>query len=148
MDRLQNKIYWTIMVSEMGHIFCCVLPTVFSLLSLLAGLGLVGALPAGYIEFHDVMHHWELPMIICSGVLLAFGWGLYYYSKKVDCRDTGCGHGPCTPKKKKSEFVLILATGLFVMNIAVYSVVHQDVFGMFAGENNAVSTYHSHDHGH
>lgn len=98
----------------------------------MAGLGLVSALPAGYVEFHDFMHIWELPMIVASGALLALGWGLYIYSKRVNCHDTGCSHGPCGPKKDKSRLILIVASALFFVNIGVYSVIHQNVFGVFS----------------
>ncbi|MGQ0526659.1 MAG: hypothetical protein ACT4OY_01290 [Alphaproteobacteria bacterium] len=127
MKKLQKTLVWGVVASESMHVFCCVLPTIFSLLSLFAGLGLMSAMPVGLMHLHDLLHRWELPMIIVSGAILALGWALYRYSKKVDCHDTGCCHGPCGPKKNKVGLVLKAATLLFIINISVYGVFHRGV---------------------
>lgn len=119
-----------IIASEASHIFCCVLPTVFSLLSLMVGLGMVTAMPGGMVFLHEALHAWEIPMISASGGIIVLGWALHYYSMKIDCHDTGCGHGPCGPKKKTATTILKIATVLFAVNLLIYLVFHQgaDIF--------------------
>ena len=124
MQRIHKALGWAILASETSHVFCCVLPTIAGIFSLLAGLGVVGVLPAGIMEFHEIMHHWEVPMIIASGVILALGWGLYTLSKRMDCHDTGCVHGDCAPKKDKTALILKAASVLFAINTAIYLLFH------------------------
>lgn len=124
MHRIKHGLSWAIILSETSHVFCCVLPTVVSILSLLAGVGLVSALPAGLLAFHEALHHWEIPLIAFSGIVLALGWGLHVISMRIDCHDTGCGHGPCAPQKNSATTVLKIATALFAINTLVYLIFH------------------------
>jgi hypothetical protein len=110
--------------SEISHIFCCGLPMVFSVMSLLSGLGFITFMPSGLYFLHEAMHAYEIPMIIMSAVILMMGWTLHYVAYRLDCRSTGCVHGPCAPKKKRSGKVLCIATGLFMLNIAGYFLLH------------------------
>jgi len=135
LQRLQNTIYWLIVASETSHIFCCVLPAVVSVLSLLAGLGLVSVLPASWVVVHDMLHDWEIPLIILSGIVVLLGWGLHAISRRIDCHDTGCEHGSCKPKKKATNKILKIATILFLANTAIYLVFHR-------GMDIAVSSSH------
>lgn len=124
MERLHKALGLAILASETSHVFCCVLPTLAGVFSLLSGLGVIGVLPAGIMEFHELMHHWEIPMIVASGVILALGWGLYGISRKIDCHDTGCVHGDCSPKKNKTAVILKIASAVFVINTAIYLAFH------------------------
>lgn len=124
-ESLQNSLNWAVLLSETSHVFCCVLPTVFSLMGLLAGLGVVATLPPSMIALHDILHHWELPMIIASGAVLALGWGATWYSDRIDCHSTGCCHDACAPRKNKAHVILKIATVLFVVNVAVYALIHR-----------------------
>ena len=124
MQRLQSIIYWVCVTSEISHFFCCGLPIVVSIMSLLSGLGLSAAMPFGLESLHHVTHDYEIPMIMASGFLLFLGWGLQYIAYRIDCHNTGCVHGSCTPKKKRSTKVLIIATVLFVLNVTGYMVFH------------------------
>lgn len=63
MQKLQNTFYWAIIATETSHVFCCVLPTVFSILSFMAGLGLIGIVPVWMQDAHTFMHNWEVPII-------------------------------------------------------------------------------------
>ncbi|MBI1301954.1 MAG: hypothetical protein GC137_09920 [Alphaproteobacteria bacterium] len=120
LKRLQNTFSWVVVFSEVSHVFCCVLPTVFSLLTFLVGLGLIGVVPVWMDSMHHIMHDWEFTLIASSGFVLVLGWGLQFLSRRVDCHDTGCGHGPCTPKKHRAGRILTFATILFVINVAIY----------------------------
>ena len=124
MQRLKSAIFWAVLVSETGHVFCCVMPTIVSVMSLLSGLGLLSVMPAGLLAFHEFMHDWEIPIIAASAVILALGWALHGVSLKLDCHDTGCHHGACTPKKTGTGKLLWIATGLFAVNLAIYLFFH------------------------
>ncbi len=125
MERLRKPLIWTIILSETTHIFCCVLPTLFSLASLLVGAGLIAALPPGLERLHGMVHHYEVPLIIFSGVVIALGWIADWCARRIDCHDTGCCHPPCTPVKSRAHVVLKLASVLFVINVVVYFAFHR-----------------------
>jgi hypothetical protein len=145
MQKFQKPILWALILSESSHIFCCVLPTVFSVLSLLAGLGLVGVMPGWLENVHALLHGWEVPVILMSGAVVAFGWALYFYSKRIDCHDHGCGHGPCEPRKDTTALILKIATILFFVNIAIWGVFHRGM-GIFVQETTMSQTEARHDH--
>lgn len=131
MKKMQGMFSWVVILSECSHVFCCVLPSMFSILTLLVGVGMVGAMPIWMQSVHEALHEYEVPMMIMSGAVVLIGWVLNYISTKIDCHDTGCGHGVCTPKKKRSERILMIATLLFLANITIYILVHKDVTGVF-----------------
>lgn len=124
MQRLQGIIYWVCITSEISHFFCCGLPIVFSILSLMSGLGLITTMPFGLEAIHHVTHSYEVPMIVASFAILCIGWGLHYVAYLIDCRSTGCVHVPCAPKKKRSGKVLVVATILFALNLLGYMTLH------------------------
>lgn len=124
MQRIRSAMSWAILVSETSHVFCCVIPSIVSLLSLLTGMGLMSALPVGLLGFHEFMHAYEVPMIAVSGIILAAGWGLHALSQRLDCRGTGCCHEPCAPKKSKDSKMLRFATVLYAVNLLVYFMFH------------------------
>lgn len=124
MQRIQKFIISAVVISEVSHIFCCVLPTVFSLLSLLSALGMTGVMPHALHELHHALHDWEQPMIALSALLLAFGWGSWMLARGMDCRATGCTHEPCRPRKTRIFQFLKIATALFVANLSLYLVFH------------------------
>lgn len=124
MEKFKSAIFWTVLISETGHVFCCVMPTIVSVMSLLSGLGLLSVMPAGLLAFHDFMHRWEIPVIITSAAILALGWALHFISLKLDCHDTGCHHGACAPKKISTSKLLWIATALFTTNLVIYLALH------------------------
>ncbi len=124
MQRFQGIINWFCLTSEISHFFCCGLPVLFSVLSLLASAGLTAAMPVGLESLHETMHIYEVPMIVISAIILFLGWTLHYIAYLMDCRTTGCAHEPCAPKKKKSGKVLIIATFLFMLNLTAYILLH------------------------
>lgn len=136
-EQHRKTLLWTLMVSETSHIFCCALPTVFSIASLLSGFGMMGAVPVGLIGLHDALHDYEIPMMVISAALLALSWGLYWYSQKIDCHDSGCVHPPCEPTKKKTRLFLVIATVLFCVNATIYVSLHQ--------AHDKEHTAHAHD---
>jgi hypothetical protein len=126
MQKLQKKIYWAVIVSESSHVFCCVLPTVFSLLAILTNLGMF-VMPASFVHMHHFMHEWEFPIVVISGVILGLGWALHWHSLKGEECPSGCKHhtDAAHPTVKKTHIILKIATILFVINVFVFLVVHR-----------------------
>ena len=122
--KVQGFFSWVVILSEVSHVFCCVLPSAFSILTLMVGLGMIGVTPLWMESMHEVMHGWEIPLITFSGVIVLMGWGIHHIAKKIDCHDTGCAHGGCKPKKKNALKILKIATALFVINVVIYVTVH------------------------
>jgi hypothetical protein len=118
---------WTVVLSETSHVFCCVFPTIFSLIGLLAGAGMI-AMPASMVTMHNLIHAWELPMIITSAAILVLGWAATLYSEKLDCHSTGCAHGACAPQKSKAHLVLKIGTVLFIFNVFIYATIHKSTW--------------------
>lgn len=141
-SKIKNTLIFAVIATELSHVFCCVLPTVFSILSLLAGLGLIGVVPAWLDSAHGHIHNWELPIIITSGIIVILGWAIHWHTEKVKCyQDGGCTHKPCDTKKKTASRVLIVATLLFVVNVTIYMVFHQ---GVGISKNEAALHQHAH----
>lgn len=122
--KVQGVFSWVVIASEISHVFCCVLPTIFSVLTFLVGMGVIGFMPFGLQHFHDLMHGYEIPLMMMSGAVVLIGWGLHILAERIDCHDTGCGHGKCSPKKKRAVVILKIATALFLINVAIYLGVH------------------------
>lgn len=122
--KIQSIFVWFVIVSELSHVFCCVLPSIFTIVSIIMTMGFISAMPVWMSNVHDVIHEWEIPVITVSGVILLISWALHFISKRIDCHDTGCMHEPCEPKKSKNLIVLKIATVLFVINISIYSAIH------------------------
>lgn len=144
MQRIQKSIVTAVLLSEISHVFCCVLPILFSVFSLLAGVGVISVMPQIFLDIHEALHAYEIPMIITSGIVLAFGWALYFISRKLDCHDTGCGHGPCEPRKVSAHTILKIATVLFIINISVYFSFHYAAEAPTPAHQQSIE----HDHAH
>lgn len=147
MSKKEKALHIGLVLTGFSHIFCCVLPLLFGVAGLLAGLGLVIVLPEWIDGLHDVMHGYELYIIILAGVMVAIGWAVHWYSYKNDCHDHGCSHGPCTPRKKTASRLLILGTFLFVLNVIVFLFFH-DGFEAFYHHNEPLTHNHEHHHDH
>lgn len=113
-------------MSESSHIFCCVLPTVFSLLSILTNLGMF-VMPAGFVHMHHFMHEWEFPIVVISGVILALGWALHWHNLRGEECPSGCKHhtDATHPTVNKTHIILKIATALFAVNVFVFLIVHR-----------------------
>ncbi|MGB1077074.1 MAG: hypothetical protein ACPG05_02110 [Bdellovibrionales bacterium] len=123
MDRINTHLGWAVMLSQLTHVFCCGLPVVFSVLSLLSGFGLLGMMPESTEIVHEILHSWEMPILLGSGGVLALGWLLHAYARRLDCtKMSSCSHEPCAPKKRKSSYIMIGATVLFAINLFVFVV--------------------------
>ena len=146
-ENMQKHFGWAVIASELSHVFCCVIPTLVTVLSVFANLGLFVMSPDGWlINIHNVMHHYEIPIIIFSGGMVALGWVAHFFSRRVDCHDTGCGHPPCTPQKTNNSRVLTIATLLLALNIVIYFGVHRNIFHFDAFRPQGIDRHSEHEH--
>lgn len=120
MQRIQSFIDWASVLTQLGHIFCCGLPLLFSVLSLLSGLGVMMVMPSEMIFLHEMTHDYEVPMLVFAAIIISVGWGLHYIAWRMDCLKTGCSHEPCGQKKKRSSKILAFSTVLFAFNVSLF----------------------------
>lgn len=144
----EKKVLWTIIVAEGSHIFCCLVPTLFSLLSLLSTFGLIITMPGWLSWLHDVMHDYELYMIGFSAFVVVLGWGLHYLAHHAhvfgDHAHTCCDHDHGAPTRASTTHkILLLATALLVINMIVYFGFHR---GQDAHLHSDAVHAHAHDH--
>ena len=145
MQAIQKTVIRTIIITEISHIFCCVLPTIFAVFTLLTSIGAVSTIPGFITSLHEIMHDWELPILFTSFAVLVIGWGLQIYSARVNCSDTGCHHEPCDTKKVRTKTILQIATLLLCFNVFVYFTFHN---GYQSTTEDAISyqnDIHKHD---
>jgi len=147
MVKMRKGILFGVIASESIHIFCCVLPTVFSVLSLLAGMGMIPTMPGFIDDLHHIIHDYEIPMIIVSAVILIVGWILYLCAQKMDCsvEGEGCCAQPCAPKKDRTKIVMIVATLLFVVNVSVYFGFHYQ-YEHLDHDDHHIESHQGHNH--
>ena len=146
MEKLRRHFGLAVLMSELGHVFCCVLPTIFTAFSFAANIGLIAVAPAWMMELHEDIHHYEVPIIIFSAAILLLGWGAYVLGNKLDCHHNGCGHAPCDPHKARNRLILSIATGLFIVNLGVYGVIHKNIFNLnFLPGGISAVTYQGHE---
>ncbi len=119
----------------------------------MAGFGMIATMPGFIEEGHELIHEYEIPMIIVSGIILAIGWGVYAYSRRMNCSSEGstCCHEPCAPKKDRTRLFMILATCLFVINVSVYFIFHASMDEHSSHDRGTSAIVHEHaehDHNH
>lgn len=148
--KTQNLLSWVVITSEVSHVFCCVLPSAFSILTLMVGMGLISTMPIWMDDLHHVMHDYEIPMMIISAIVLILGWGIHYIARKIDCRDNSCcAHEPCAPKKIRSFRILKIATILFAVNVFIYTTFHMPTDEHAHNhDSNPVAVHSDHDDHH
>jgi hypothetical protein len=103
-------------MAELTHVFCCGIPLTVAALS----LGTVGGAFTSLHAFHDVMHIYEVRILLGSGLILALSGALQYLSFRLDCRQTGCHHGDCSPKKFRASLLFKLATLAYGLNLLLF----------------------------
>jgi hypothetical protein len=149
MKKINKGLFWTVVASESIHVFCCVLPTIFSVMSLMAGLGMIATMPGLIDEAHHMIHEYEIPMMIVSGFILFLGWIIYGYSRFLSCSDEGstCCHEPCAPKKDRTKIFMIVATILFIVNVSIYFIFHapMDEHAVHFDETSVIINHNGHE---
>lgn len=104
------------LMAELSHIFCCGLPIFVAIMSAGSQIGLGG----GFLVFHAIIHDYEIPILIGSGMLLAVGLLLHYISFRINCRTVGCAHSDCEPVKFRVGWIFTIAIALYALNLALY----------------------------
>jgi len=147
MNKMQKTLFLSVLVSELGHIFCCVLPVLLSLLGLFSAFGILSLVPGFIWETHDFMHKWELVIISISAAFLAMGWGIaFYLQKNIDDSHNHCTDGHCAGQAaKRTKLILIFATVLFAFNFSVYLLVHKEGAPFYT---DTTHQHHADAHGH
>lgn len=125
---------WAVLLSELSHVFCCVLPTLFTLFSFAANVGLVGEAPGFLMRLHEQMHHYEIPLIVFSGGMVAIGWAVFLLGRNFILEGEGqnCSETACRKQKCHNYNILVLATLLFVLNVGIFAFVHKNVLNLSA----------------
>lgn len=144
MSFFSRHLGWAVLASELSHVFCCVLPTLVTILGVLSNLGLATFAPGFIMDLHETLHAYEVPIVIFSGVMVVLGWMIHLRSTKIDCHDTGCVHPPCSSSKIKNARILQIATFLFALNLVIYFGVHRNVFNLDVF-NKVAEEHHEHD---
>jgi len=118
--KAQNITTTAIVIAELSHILCCGLPIFIGIMSVGTQVGLGGA----FLTFHSFIHHYELIVLMGSGLLLTFGLLLHYISYQINCKETGCAgrHDDCAPKKFRVSWIFIVAVALYFANVTFYFV--------------------------
>ena len=140
---IQKNFSWAVVASELSHVFCCVIPTLVTVMTVLVNVGLLGALPVTLMNIHNILHDFEVPIIIFSAVMVVLGWGIHHIMFRVDCHDTGCVHPPCNPQKVRNSRILTFATVLLCFNLVIYFGIHRNILGLEVFES--ASSVHQHD---
>ncbi len=124
MEKIRKGLMAAILLSEVSHLFCCVLPVLAAVASLLVGAGF---LPALAWPLHDLIHRYEVPLIVFSAVIIAAGWGVYLLALRTDCQALGHHEAHCHKVTRKTRTVLVIGTALFLFNLAVYLFLHREL---------------------
>ncbi|MGI9523344.1 MAG: hypothetical protein ACR2PG_17060 [Hyphomicrobiaceae bacterium] len=116
------RLKWTTttvsLLAEMSHILCCGLPIFVAVMSAGGQIGFGGA----FLVFHSWMHAYELQILIGSGIILAFGFGLHVLSFWFDSHATSCEHDNREPKKFRAGWIFTIALLLYAANLTFYFV--------------------------
>ncbi|QQG35374.1 MAG: hypothetical protein HYS17_07400 [Micavibrio aeruginosavorus] len=123
---MRRHIVWFVLASEVSHLFCCILPTLAAVLSLAVG---VGMLPTAFATLHDIIHGYEVPVIIFSAIMLLLGWGAYCMALKTDCHALGHDEHKCHRTTDRSKIILLIGTCLFFVNLTIYFALHAPLNG-------------------
>jgi hypothetical protein len=147
-DKLHRNIGWAIVLAECTHVFCCVLPTVVTVIGVLSSVSTVIQVPVFLLDIHEFLHAYEIPVIAFSGAMLGLGWILYVVARRIECARPHCEpHDTvCAPAKRNTHWVLIAASVLFLVNIVVYGSLHQESADLL--HEQAVHAHEHQEHGH
>ncbi|MEM8971411.1 MAG: hypothetical protein AAGD43_05015 [Pseudomonadota bacterium] len=116
MARLKSTATTVSLLAELSHIFCCGLPIFIAVMSAGSQIGFGGA----FVVFHRFIHDYELHILIGSGLLLAFGFGLHIFSHWMECHSPEHNHHKSKPKRFRIGWIFSIALILYVANLSFY----------------------------
>jgi hypothetical protein len=108
------------LASLISHFFCCFLPGVISLVTLvtLSGAAVITMEDFGIPEYvHEKMIYISFVVLVISGLA-------NYASYRIDCRETGCVHGACAPKKSIYFKLYGYSVAFFILNAVIHFTLH------------------------
>ncbi len=73
-----------------------------------------------FVMFHSFIHDYELHILIGSGALLAFGFGLHVFSHWMACRSSDHSHATSEPKRFRIGWIFTIALILYIANLSFY----------------------------
>ncbi len=120
MERIQKTSNAIVLLSAFSHFFCCVLPTISSIVGLGASFGMVST----NLTFFKWFHEHEEQILVFSAIALTVSAIAQIISWRIDCHNSGCEHGKCTPKKKVSNKIFTIAVVLFLINLTIHLMQH------------------------
>ncbi len=106
-------------LSQYLCIFCCVVPAVAGLASLLTMIGFDGESSHFLGDVARIFHPWRGIILGSSLALISLSWGLWYYNHRQSLSPCGC-----TGKGAKKPYFLIAATVILAFNLAGYQWIH------------------------
>ena len=110
------------LASLISHFFCCFLPGVISLVTLVT---LTGATVITMEDF-GIPEYVHQEMIYVSFVVLIVSGLANIVSYKIDCREMGCVHGSCAPKKSKYFKLYAYSVAFFLLNAVIHFTLHTE----------------------
>lgn len=140
-----RSLGWAVLVSELGHVFCCVLPTLFTILSFGANVGLIGEAPGFLTVLHEQIHHYEIPIILFSGGMVAVGWVIYIVGLHFVAGHRDCGGFACEKGAVRNRIILIVASFLFAVNVFIFAFVHKNIFNISAFDTSSTEVHLHHE---
>lgn len=102
-----------------AHIFCCGVPTIAALLSLISTAGMTGVLAIEHLT--DLTETWHQAAFYFSTAMVLLAVTSYVIARRRDCVAEGhCAHEPCAPKKTTGWKRLALSLVLYAANVGVF----------------------------
>lgn len=121
--------------SAFSHLFCCFLPGVLSIVTLLASSGTV-VVTLDDFGLPESMHG---DLIAFSAIILIVSGIMNFISWRVDCREDGyCTHEPCEPKKNRYLKLYLFSVVFFFINAGIH-------FGFHVDHNHGAEGHHGHE---
>lgn len=120
-NRMMRVCDSLIAVTALGHVFCCGLPLMLSILGIFSAatsysLETITGITA-VDEYEDFALYFATGIIVFSGLL-------QWVSARLDCHNTGCVHGSCSPAKRRSRRLFILSIALYAMSMFMHFMAH------------------------
>ncbi len=102
-----------------AHLFCCGIPAIVAIVSLISTVSLSGtALMLQIKDFSETIH---LAAFAFSTLMVIIALGTFFLSRKQNCVEDGhCAHEPCAPKKTKNWRLMSISLALYAINVIVF----------------------------
>ena len=124
--------------SAFSHLFCCFLPGVLSILTLIASSGAA----AVTLEDFGIPEAWHDDIIKFSATVLIISGIMNFISWRIDCREDGnCTHEPCETKKNTYLKLYLFSVVFFFINVSIH-------YGFHVDHDHSLHGHEAHAHTH